>query len=122
MTLTKDYKLLVYNLCSNNNNTDVCDNDSASLVDKNYIYYILITIYVLCTILSIIVTLVAVDHYAVDTKVTSCKEMLKVYLLQPIVDIIVLSVNWKCVLLTPMSFTNGYMIGLSLSIYTKVCA
>ena len=117
--------IVLWNLPSSNdtsNSTDgaVCDNDSASQVEQNYAYYILITVYVLCSGISVLITMTVVDHFAVDTKFLSYGKMLKLYLLQPIVDAIKLLVNWKCLLLNPLSFTNGFIVGLSLSMYPKV--
>ena len=111
-----------YNTSDNRSSTEdaVCDNDSASQVEQNYIYYILITIYVLCCAISIVIVIATVDHFAVETKFMSYGNMVKLYLVRPVVDAIKLSVKWKFLLLAPLSFTNGLLIGLSLSVYTKV--
>ena len=101
---------------------DVCDNDSASQLENNYIYYVLITVYMISCFIAIFIIMVTVDHYGTESQFMSAQKMLKVFFLQPTKDAIKLSVDWKMVCLIPLAWANGSMLGTIFSLYPKVCS
>ena len=106
---------------STNSTDDVCDNTSASEVESNYIYYVLITVYVVCYFIAIGIIVTTVDHYGMElSRFMSVQQIFKVYMVQPIKDMIMLFINWKMLCLTPLAFANGFLVGFVVGIYPKV--
>ena len=101
---------------------DVCNNDEASKLKKNFLYYILVSLYMLFGIIGIIITVALVDHLGTNYLSTSSK-VLPVYkdvLLLPLVRVFKTLANSNMLLLLPLFILNGLLLGFLSGAFPKV--
>ena len=84
-----------------------CANIDALHVKQDILYYVLVSIYTTCTVLSILVTLTLIDHYGTDTKFQSFKTICN-SIFKSAIDITKLFVQWKMLFLIPLYLMNGF--------------
>ena len=84
-----------------------CANTDALHVKQDILYYVLISIYTTCTVLSIVVALTLIDHYSTDTKFQSFKTICN-SVFKSAIDITKLFVQWKMLFLIPLYLVNGF--------------
>ena len=101
---------------------DVCNNVEASQLEQNYLYYILISLYMLFGIIGIIITVILVDHLGTNYIGTSSKasRMCKEILLLPIIDVLKTSLSTNMLLLIPPIILNGLLLGYLIGTFSKV--
>ena len=98
---------------------DVCNNTEAANLDRLYLY-ILLSVYVVFDIVAIVLLISFVDHLGTDTKFLSLTKMFELYIKKPFVATLKMMLNWKLMLIHPMSILDGFLLAFSLGHFTKV--
>ena len=122
--------IVLFNVGSVNTSTDsatddnftshVCDNIDAAYVDQNYLYYVLISIYIVIAVAAITFAVVSMDGFQPNTKFQSFSVFLRNDVKVMMVSLLRLSVNWKMLLLYPLFVVNGLSIGFMSGTFQKV--
>ena len=101
---------------------DVCNNDEASQLEKIFLYYILVSLYMLFGIIGVIITVALVDHLGTNYLSTSSKVLpiCKDSLLLPLVRVFKTFANSKMLLLLPVFILNGLLLGFASGAFPKV--
>ena len=104
-------------------NDGVCNNTEAGQLMKDNnttIYYVLVTVYALFSILNITIVVLLVEQFSIDeTKLKCSKSMIKECLVVPVYDIIKTLINWKMLLLIPIFILDGLSTGFLHGPFTK---
>ena len=98
---------------------DVCNNTEAANLDRLYLN-ILLSVYVIFDIVAIVLLISFADHLGTDTKFLSLTRMFELYVKKPFVATLKMMLNWKLILIHPMSILDGFVIAFSLGNFTKV--
>ena len=98
----------------------VCDNTEADYVEQNYLYYILISIFLLLAIIGITFAVTLMDNIAQDISFQSLRTFVKVQFKPLIVSLLRMSINWRMLLLFPLFVVNGASIGFISGTFQKV--
>lgn len=101
---------------------DVCNNDEASQLEKIFLYYILVSLYMLFGIIGVIITVALVDHLGTNYLSTSSKVLpiCKDSLLLPLGRVFKTLANSKMLLLLPLFILNGLLLGFASGAFPKV--
>ena len=84
-----------------------CTNTEAQYAEQDSLYYILVSIYVIVTVIGIMIALIVMDSYPTDMKFVSLKRGCQEYFIQPFNNVLTVVIMWKMMLLLPFLFVTG---------------
>ena len=103
---------------------DVCNNtEAANLAMDRLHLYILLSVYVLFDIVAIVLLILFVDHLSTNITFLSLATKslrFELYLKKPFFATLKMMLNWKLILIYPMSILDGFVIAFVLGNFTKV--
>ena len=93
---------------SNNASNVACSNTEAEFLEQDYLYFVLITVYVFMAIMSIVLTLMVVDNLGTESKFRSVSGLLKESILKRTINTAKLLItDWKIVFMFPTFVLAG---------------
>ena len=96
------------------NRSEVCNNTEAATVDKTY-KYILFSLFVVFNLVAMIICSLFVDHIRVDVNVSGA-----VLFKKSILNTLKMFMNWKFLMILPMTILDGLVMAFALGTFTKV--
>lgn len=92
-----------------------CTNTEASYTEQNYLYYILVSVYVFITVIGILVAVTTLDNHITDVKFVSAKRFCYAYFVESLKNIIKVALMWKMTFLFALfvlaGSTTAYFLG-----------
>ena len=104
--------------------SQVCNNtEAANLAMDRLHLYILLSVYVLCDIVAIVLLILFVDHLGISTMFLSLatkSSRFELCFKKTFFATLKMMLNWKLILIYPMSILDGFVIAFVLGNFTKV--
>ena len=92
-----------------------CTNAEAQYAEQDSLYYILVSIYVIVTVIGIMIALLVMDSYPTDMKFVSLRRGCQEYFIQPLQNVLRVTIMWKMTLLFSLfvlaGATTAYFLG-----------
>ena len=98
---------------------NICNNTEVQDLDKTYVY-ILMSSYVLLSVLAITVAFFLMDHFGTETRFHSCSKAFNLYLKKPIISTFAKFKDWKTYMLLPIMTSDGFIVSTLIASFAKV--
>ena len=105
---------------SDGNDNLSCDNTGAAYVEQDYLYYVLISIFIVIAVIGTLIAAVLMDSFKADDKFQSFSSFLRNRFRIIIVTMLKLFFSWKMLLLFPLFVVNGISLGFIAGTFQKV--
>ena len=110
------------NLTNTSMSNEECVDTYGPPIEPGPIYYTLISVYALASIIGTVIAVVFLDHLGTEKNYLSAAQMCKVYVGKNFLLVVKTFFNWKYLLIMPWIILNGVMLGFITGTFPKVVA